>query len=117
MTASTTKTSDTAEKKADTTEKTTTTPRKAPAKKHTVTDLVTTDLINQETSDPAALGAYTDELQATVAEKNGYVVLSLQNRGMIGVEPVQLRGESIGQLRELLDDLDAQADKRVKDRK
>ena len=113
MTTTKASTSSTPKAESEKSDKPATTPRK----KHTIADLTTTDVIDQETSESRALGAQTAELVASVGEKNGYVVLEVQNKGMIGVEPVALRADSLSELRDLLDDLDAQADKRIRERK
>lgn len=86
-------------------------PQKKPSKK--VTDLISEDLVNQETGSPAPLSVTTDNLQVTVAGDLGRVLVKISNRGYIGEDPVVLLGSQIEEIREVLDELDKLADERL----
>jgi len=74
-------------------------------------DLTDADLTDPETGKPAPVSATTANLQGTVSNTNGRVLVKVAVRGYIGEEPVVLLAENAGEFEELISDLAEAASK------
>ena len=78
-------------------------------------DYVDADFVDPDTGKPAPVSATTDNLQGTVSNTNGRVLVKVAVRGYIGEEPVVLLAENAGEFAELVDGLaKAAADQKAK---
>jgi hypothetical protein len=68
-------------------------------------DYVDADFVDPDTGKPAPVSATTDNLQGTVSNTNGRVLVKVAVRGYIGEEPVVLLAENAGEFAELVDGL------------
>lgn len=66
---------------------------------------VDADFVDPATGKPAPVSATTDNLQGTVSNTNGRVLVKVAVRGYIGEEPVVVLGEHAGEFSELIDAL------------
>jgi hypothetical protein len=74
-----------------------------------LSDLTDVDLTDQDTGQPAPLSAQTENLQATVSNYSGRTLLKIAVRGYIGEEPVVILAQDVGELSDLVDQLEKAA--------
>ena len=69
-------------------------------------DTVDSDLTDPDTGKPAPVSATTDQLQGTLSNTNGRVLVKIAVRGYIGEEPVVLLAAHAGEFAELVSKLE-----------
>lgn len=76
-----------------------------PERSGPLVDVTEQDLVDPRTGKPAPVSATTQNLQATLSNTNGRVLVKVAVKGYIGEEPVVVLAEHAGEFAELVDGL------------